>query len=172
MGFKDQIARLFGRPGQKPKPLPRATVEHDGVDRVVYANFKDESPRFKSALDDPPIIPPAVQEPDPIDFTSASPDEIADWQQKVKDAREAAKNAPPYDAFEDLARDLFYLYHHAEAPKVKDPSEVDPAVARTRRSCRRSACRTTRRRRATSPATTARWLPWRPWRASARCGTR
>src|SRR3954447_22062708 len=104
MGFreqvKDQLARLFGKGGQPPKPLPRATVQHDGVDRVVYANFKDDSPRFRNALDDPPIIPPAVQEPDPIDFTSATPDEITKWQEDVKAAREAAKNAPPYDAFE------------------------------------------------------------------------
>jgi uncharacterized protein with von Willebrand factor type A (vWA) domain len=129
MGFKDQLARLFGRGGQTPPPLPRQSVEHDSVDRMVFKNLMDDSPRFRGAIEDAPIIPPAVQEPDPLDFTTATPEEVAKWQEDVKAAREAAKNAPPYDNFEELGADLLYSYHHAGAPKVLDPGEVDPGVA-------------------------------------------
>jgi uncharacterized protein with von Willebrand factor type A (vWA) domain len=127
---RDIIARLFGRGKEKPKPLPRSTVEHDSVDEMVFGNYADDSPRFKRiAVDERPQIAPDVPDPEPIDFTSAAPEEIAKWQAEAKAAQAAREEAPEYDAWEDLTRDIFYSYHHPREPNVKDPSEVDPAVA-------------------------------------------
>lgn len=124
------IKRLFGRGRERPVPLPRATVEHDSVDKMMFEDTVDGSPRFKRiAIDNAPQIPPNVKDPDPIDFTSATPEEIKDWQEKARAAKAARDKAPEYDAWPDLARDAFYLYHHATEPEVIDPTEVDPAVA-------------------------------------------
>jgi hypothetical protein len=70
-----------------------------------------------------------VPDPDPIDFTQATPDEIKAWQAKRARAKAAREAAPPYDAWEDLTRDIFYSYHHSREPEVKSPDQVDPAVA-------------------------------------------
>jgi uncharacterized protein with von Willebrand factor type A (vWA) domain len=131
MGFKEQLARLFGRSSGSvaPKPLPRQSVEHDSIDKMVYERLMRQAPSFHDAVTDAPTIPPAVQEPDPIDFATASQEEIAKWQEEALKAREAKKVAPPYDAFEELARDLFYSYHHNRVPNILQPGEVDPGVA-------------------------------------------
>lgn len=124
------IKRLFGRGRERPAPLPRATVEHDSVDRMVFDNYTDESPRFKRiAIEQAPLIPPSVRDPDPIDFTSATPDEIREWQAKAREAKAAREQAPEYDAWADLTRDAFYAYHHPTEPEVIAPEDVDPAVA-------------------------------------------
>jgi hypothetical protein len=131
MGFKEQLARLFGRSSgsAEPKQLPRQSVEHDSIDKMVFDRLRRQAPSFGQAVTDAPLIPPAIQEPDPLDFTTATPEEIAKWQEDVKAAREAAENMPPYDNFEELARDLFYSYHHRRKPKILEPGEVDPGVA-------------------------------------------
>lgn len=122
--------RLFGKGGQKPKPLSRSTVEHDGVDRMVFGSLVDGSPRFrKMTVEDAPQIAPEAPEPAPLDFSNATPDEIQTWQKEVKAAREAKARTAPYDAWEDLTRDLFYLYHHVQEPEIFDNAQVDPAVA-------------------------------------------
>lgn len=127
---KELIDRLFGRPGQRPVPMPRSTVTHDSVDEMVFGNYTDDSPRFRAtAIDDKPRIPPDVPDPDPIDFTTAKPAEITDWQKQAKAAKAARENAPEYEPWEELTRDIFYSYHHPREPRVLDPDEVDPGVA-------------------------------------------
>lgn len=110
--------------------MPRSTVEHDSVDKMVFDNYAEDSPRFKRiAIDGAPNIPPKIADPDAIDFTTASPDEIKAWQEQARAAKAARDNAPEYDAWADLTRDAFYLYHHPSEPDVLDPHSVDPAVA-------------------------------------------
>lgn len=130
MGASDIIKRLFGRGGSRPKPLPRATVEHDSVDKMIFDNYADDSTRFRRiCVEEAPLVPPNVPDPDPIDFTTAQPDEIREWQEKARAAKVARERAPEYDAWGDLTRDAFYLYHHSSEPEVLDPASVDPAVA-------------------------------------------
>ncbi len=126
----DIIKRLFGRGRERPAPLPRVTVEHDSVDKMMFDDTVDGSPRFKRiAVEDAPLIPPSVKDPDPIDFTTASPEEIRAWQTEARAAQAAREKTPEYDAWADLSRDAFYAYHHATEPEVLDPADVDPAVA-------------------------------------------
>jgi uncharacterized protein with von Willebrand factor type A (vWA) domain len=130
MGFKDQLARLFGRSSSEPAPpLPRQAVEHDPIDKMMYDRLRRQAPSFARVVTEAPLIPAAVQEPDPIDFATATPEEIATWQEQVKAARAAQAEQPPYDNFEELARDLFYSYHHRRYPNILDAGEVDPGVA-------------------------------------------
>jgi uncharacterized protein with von Willebrand factor type A (vWA) domain len=126
----DLIKRLFGRQRADVKPLPRASVEHNSVDRYQYRSFSEDSPRFRRiAVDEAPQVPPDVPDPDPIDFTTAAPEDIKAWQAEARAAKEARERAPEYDAWADLTRDVFYSYHHPDTPKVRKPGEVDPAVA-------------------------------------------
>jgi uncharacterized protein with von Willebrand factor type A (vWA) domain len=135
MSQAEVIRRLFGRPsasGERvmPPPPPRATVEHDSVDKMQFGNHADDSPRFRRiAVEDAPQIAPDAPDPDPIDFTQATPDEIKAWQAKARDAKAKREAAPAYDAWSDLTRDIFYSYHHSREPQVKSPDQVDPAVA-------------------------------------------
>lgn len=130
--ISDTMRRLFRRP--MAQPLPRSVVRHDSVDRMMFDQFADDSPRFRRlALDEKPIIPPDTREPDMLDFTTASPEEIAQWQKDVKRAREAATEAPLYDPWGDLTRDYFYLHHHPSPPEILPPSGIDPEVDLHRR---------------------------------------
>jgi hypothetical protein len=63
MGFKEQLARLFGRSSGSvaPKPLPRQSVEHDSIDKMVYERLMRQAPSFHDAVTDAPTIPPAVR---------------------------------------------------------------------------------------------------------------
>jgi uncharacterized protein with von Willebrand factor type A (vWA) domain len=127
---KELIARMFGRAGAKPKPLPRSAVEHDSVDEMVFGNLTDDSPRFRRlTVDEPPQIAPDASDPDPIDFTQATPEEIKEWQATARAAKAAREAVTPYDAWEDLTRDVFYGYHHPREPEIRKPDEVDPQVA-------------------------------------------
>lgn len=126
---KDIIKRLFGRgKEQRPKPLARSTVTHDSVDKMVFENYSEDSPRLRNALDDRPKIPVDAPDPEAIDFTTATPDEIKAWQKEAREAKRKREQAPEYDAWEDLARDVFYGYHHPRDPQVVD-EDIDPAVA-------------------------------------------
>jgi uncharacterized protein with von Willebrand factor type A (vWA) domain len=125
------LAELLGRNGSKigtkELKLPDATVEHDSIDQMEFYNFADDSPRFRRmTIEEPPVIEPHVAEPDPIDFTSATPDEIKEWQAAAKAARAAREDAPPYSQWDKLTRDVFYSYHTHDMPGVLD--EVDPGV--------------------------------------------
>src|ERR1044072_9271805 len=132
--FRDVLARIFKRGGSRVAPLPRSVVTHDSVDRLKFDTFADDSPRFRHIVrDNRPIIEPDTQMPDEIDFTTASPDEVLEWQKKVRAAREAAAEAVAYTAWEDLTRDYFYLHHHAPPPRVLDEHEIDPEVSLHRR---------------------------------------
>jgi uncharacterized protein with von Willebrand factor type A (vWA) domain len=131
MSQAEMIRRLFGRgQGQRPKPLPRNAVEHDSVDEMQFGNYADDSPRFRRiAVDEKPQIAPNVPDPAPIDFTTAQPEEIKAWQEEARKAKAARESAPPYDAWDDLTKDIFYSYHHASEPEILPPERVDPAVA-------------------------------------------
>lgn len=128
---KELIDKLFGRGGSlRPPALPRQAVTHDSVDKMIFGNHADDSPRFhRVAIEDAPKIPPNVPEPEPLDFTTATPEEIQAWQVEARAAKQAREQAPEYDAWENLTRDIFYSYHHARQPEVLDPDEVDPGVA-------------------------------------------
>lgn len=129
MGYGDIIKRLFGRKRKDEEiELSRSVVTHDSVDRMVFKNFRDDSPRFRTSLESAPKVPPNVEQPPDIDFTTASQDEISDWQTKARAARTAVEAAPPYDGWEDLMRDVFYAYHHPRDPEVVSDN-IDPAVA-------------------------------------------
>jgi uncharacterized protein with von Willebrand factor type A (vWA) domain len=127
---KDIIRRLFGKRRAEVKPLPRATVKHNSVDRYRFDSYAMDSPRFKRvAVEDAPQIAPDVADPDPIDFTTATAEEIKEWQEQARAAKAARETAPPYDAWSDLTRDIFYSYHHPAPPDIEDPGAVDPSVA-------------------------------------------
>src|SRR4051794_20501994 len=118
------MSRLFGRGAESAPELPTQAVEFDGIDRMVFDDVRLSSPRFQRvALEDPPIITPDAREPDPLDFTAASPDEIAAWQEQVKAARAARAQADPYGGWEKLVRDVFYYFHHARPPKLHAPED-------------------------------------------------
>lgn len=126
----DMLAKLFGRGGAKPAKLPRATVTHDDVDKMIFGNYADDSTKFReAAIEGAPRIEPNVEDPPTPDFATATPEEIKDFQAKAKKAKQAREQAPPYQAWEDLSRDLFYSYHHIREPQVVDPAQVDPAVS-------------------------------------------
>lgn len=130
LSTKQFIDRLFGRAGKRPAPLPRATVEHDGVDKYRFQSYTDDSPRFRRlAVEEAPHIAPDIEDPPAPDFTSASPEEIKEWQGIVRANEEKRANAPEYDAWADLTRDVFYGYHHPNEPQALSVDEVDPAVA-------------------------------------------
>src|SRR3954465_10366514 len=125
MSLKDTIARIFGRRDARtgatiqPKPPPRQAVEHDDIDKMRFGNYADQSPRFhRATVEEAPQIAPDLQEPDPIDFASATPDEIKDWQEKGREVREKREQVQPYDAWENLTRDMFYAFHHTREPEV------------------------------------------------------
>lgn len=124
------IARMFGRGRERPKPMPRSTVEHDSLDKMMFGNYADDSPKFhRIAIEQKPLIAPDIQDPPAPDFTAADPKEIKAWQETVRKNAEKRKKAPEYDAWEDLTRDAFYGFHHSSEPDVLSPDAVDPAVA-------------------------------------------
>lgn len=108
--------------------LPRSVVDHDHLDQMIHGNYVDDSPRFKRmTIENAPQIPPNVADPDPIDFTSASPEEIKDWQEQARAAKAARDEAPQYAPWGDLTRDVFYSYHTYDTPAITD-GPVDPGV--------------------------------------------
>jgi uncharacterized protein with von Willebrand factor type A (vWA) domain len=126
-----KLSELLGRRGRKigtkRLKLPDSVVTHDSIDKMEFDNFADDSPRFKRvAIENAPQVAVEVEEPDPIDMTSATPEEFIEYQTKVKAAREAKENAPPYTNWDKLTRDVFYSYHTHDAPSIIEP--VDPGV--------------------------------------------
>lgn len=119
---------LLGRTAKEVlKELTRSVVTHDSLDDMVLGNLLEDSPKFRSmTVEDPPVVPPAVEDPEPIDFTAATPKEIKDWQEKSRAAKAAREAAPPYKGWDDLTGDLFRSYHTHESPEIVD--EVDPGV--------------------------------------------
>lgn len=124
------LQELLGRVSRKDiltKALPRSVITHDSIDEMEWRDGIAESPRFRRVtVDDPPLVPPIVEDPDPIDFTQATPEAIRAWQEQARAANTAREEAPPYKGWEDLDRDLFYSYHTHDKPEVVDA--VDPGV--------------------------------------------
>jgi uncharacterized protein with von Willebrand factor type A (vWA) domain len=124
---KEMIDKLFGRSGARPAPLPRQTVDHNTIDKMRFSLQADGSPQFREvAIENAPRIAPDVPDPDPIDFTTADPDEIREWQAEAKKAKAAREQVDPYNAWDNLTRDVFYSYHHRSEPNVSD--NVDPSI--------------------------------------------
>lgn len=119
---------LLGRTAKEVlKELTRSVVTHDSLDDMALGNLLEDSPKFRSmTVEDPPKVPPAVEDPDAIDFTTSSPKEIAEWQEKARAAKKAREDAPEYKGWSDLTGDLFRSYHTHDTPEIVD--EVDPGV--------------------------------------------
>jgi uncharacterized protein with von Willebrand factor type A (vWA) domain len=132
------LAGLLGRGGSKigvpqRKPLPDWTVTHTSLDKMQYENAVDGSPKFRRvAVEDAPPVPVKVEEPGEIDFTTATPEEIKDWQAKARAAKQAKEAAPTYEKWSALTRDIFAAYHTDDIPEVAD-GPVDPSVELHRR---------------------------------------
>jgi Uncharacterized protein containing a von Willebrand factor type A (vWA) domain len=127
----ERLKRLFGRTGQSIPTLSsnarRSVLRNELVDRFVYENYADDSPRFKRVcVEDAPKI--TIDEPPPsIDLTKATPEEFAAYQQALQAHEEKAASADPYKAWADLTRDVFASYHNDQAPELTDET-IDPAV--------------------------------------------
>ena len=127
---------LLGRRGSKigtPElRLPTQVVKHTPLDKLEFDDFDYSSPRFHElCVTDAPKIPVDVEEPEPIDLATATPEQFIAYQQAARAAREAVENAPPYSMWEKLTRDMFMAYHCRDTPDVLD--EVDPSVDLHRR---------------------------------------
>jgi uncharacterized protein with von Willebrand factor type A (vWA) domain len=124
------LQELLGRASREQiikRELPRSVVSHDSIDEMEWRDGIAESPRFRRmTIESPPLVPPMIDDPDPIDFTQATPDEIKAWQEQAREAKRAHEEAPPYAGWEDLDRDLFYSYHSHDKPDLVD--QVDPGV--------------------------------------------
>lgn len=124
------LQELLGRVSPKQmmkRELPRSVVTHDSVDEMEWRDGIAESPRFRRVtVEDPPLIPPLIEDPPEIDFTTASREEVEAWQKQAREVKAARENAPPYEGWTDLDRDLFYSYHTHDKPEIIE--EVDPGV--------------------------------------------
>lgn len=134
MDLKSALKRLFGkRPSggtasTRPVELPMTTVTHDSVDTLRFKSHIARLPRFARIVKEgAPVIRPDVVEPEPLDFAAASAEEIAEWQQQVRKARDARKTADPYPLWDRLCEDLWYAYHHPQPPDIADDG-FDPRV--------------------------------------------
>lgn len=113
--------------------LPRSVVSHDHLDKMLHGNFVDESPRFKRVtIEEAPKISPDIQDPTPIDMTTATSEEFAAYQAEMVKAKQARDNAEEYRMWGDLTRDTFYSYVTHDAPEVLE-APVDPRVDLHRR---------------------------------------
>lgn len=110
---------------------PTSVVTHDSIDDLTLANYLEDSVSFRRMVEEAPRIAPDMPEPDPIDVTEASPDEIKKWQAEVKAAREAQADAPPYGAWDDLTADVYRSYHTHDSPEIIE--DVDKSVELNKR---------------------------------------
>lgn len=123
------LQQLLGRSTKAviERKLSTSVVTHDSIDDMELHDAQHESPRFRRlTVEEPPTIEPLVEDPPAIDFTTAAPDEIKDWQAKARAAKEAREQAPEYAPWEKLTGDVFRSYHTHEQPKILD--NVDPGV--------------------------------------------
>lgn len=110
----------------------RSVVSHDSLDDMALGNLLEDSPRYRShTVEDPPKVPTAVEAPPAIDFTTATPKEISEYQAKARAHKEAQEQAPAYGGWDDLTGDLFHSFHTHDTPEILD--EVDPGVELHRR---------------------------------------
>lgn len=127
VSLEDFLGRGGRNIGKRDLKLPDSVVTHDSLDEMEFGNFADDSPRFRRlTVEEAPQIAPLVEDPDPIDMTTASPDEFMAYQQAMKAAREQREQAPPYAGWDKLTRDVFYSYHTHDSPEIVEP--VDPSV--------------------------------------------
>lgn len=119
------LEMLLGRSAKRVlKQLQKSVVTHDSIDDMALGNYLEDSPRFQKMMrEDPPLVPTGVEEPEPIDMTVATSDEIVAYQ---KAARESA---PPYNAWPELGDDVFRSFHTHDQPELLDATAVDPSVA-------------------------------------------
>lgn len=127
-----RLAALFGHAGQKIAAskvrMRRSVVQHDSIDKLEFDNYADDSARFRRlAIEDAPKIETPIAEPTLLDMTTATPEDFKRYQQEMKDYQSAVDNAPPYNAWEDLTRDVFYSYHSHDQPDLAQDA-VDPGV--------------------------------------------
>lgn len=127
-----KLAALFGHAGQRiatqRKKLRRSVIKHDSIDQLEFSNYVDDSKRFRRmVVEDAPKIAGAIQDPEPLDMTTATPEEFRTYQDQMKAAQKAREDAPPYKAWEDLTRDVFFSYHSHDQPDLAE-GEVDPGV--------------------------------------------
>lgn len=126
------LAALFGRTGSgiatERLKLSRSVVKHDSIDKMEHGNFVDESAKFQRiALEEAPVVVPDAPEPPAIDMTTATPEEFAQYQAEARAAKKSRDEAPPYKAWGELTRDVFYTYHSHDTPEVVS-NAVDPSV--------------------------------------------
>lgn len=125
------LSNLLGRKGSKigtPQlKLPDSVVSHDSIDKMEFENYADDSDRFRRmTIEEAPQVTADVPDPDPIDMSTATPEEFIEYQQQMKAAQEARETAPPYGSWDKLTRDVFYSYHTHNSPEIIEP--VDPRV--------------------------------------------
>jgi uncharacterized protein with von Willebrand factor type A (vWA) domain len=128
ISLTDLLGLHGGKIGTKRLKLASSVVSHDSLDEMEFGNFADDSPRFRRvAIEEAPVIAPDVPDPEPIDFTTATRDEVGAWQLKAREAKAARDKATPYVNWEKLTRDVFYSYHTHDTPTVVEQG-VDPGV--------------------------------------------
>jgi uncharacterized protein with von Willebrand factor type A (vWA) domain len=124
------LQQLLGRDVMRKalkRELPKQVVSHDSIDEMEFKDGLHESPRFsRMTVEDPPVVEPIVADPPTIDFTTATTEEIAEWQTQARVVKQAKEDAPPYSLWEDLTSDVFYSYHTHDHPEIIE--EVDPAA--------------------------------------------
>src|SRR5882757_196366 len=125
------LARLLGR-GPKDmlkRELPRSVVTHDSLDELTLGNLLEDSPRFREeTVESPPKVPSSVPMPDPIDITTATPEEIDAYREGARKHKEAQEEAPTYQAWGELTGDVYRSLHTHHEPKVIDEVDADVAL--------------------------------------------
>lgn len=125
--LEDFLGRAGRNIGKRDHKLPSSVVSHDSIDEMEFGNFADDSPRFRRlTIEEAPQIAPLVEDPDPIDMQTATPDEFRAYQTAMRDAAAQRAEAPPYAGWPKLTRDVFYSYHTHDSPEIVEP--VDPGV--------------------------------------------
>lgn len=128
MGLSDMLGRAARKIGTKRAPaLPDSVVTHDSLDTMAFRNYVDESTRFRKVIreESPRVVMHAA--PEPIDFGTATVEEMQAYGQAVRDHELAVAQAPHYSAWEELGHDVFSAYHAYDEPSVIDAA-VDPGV--------------------------------------------
>lgn len=125
------IARLLGRAPKDmlKRELPRSVVTHDSLDELTLGNLLEDSPRFREeTIGSPPKVPVSVPKPEPIDVTSATPEQLTQYQKEARAYREAEEQAEDYRAWGELTGDVYRSLHTHEEPKVIEEVDADVAL--------------------------------------------
>jgi uncharacterized protein with von Willebrand factor type A (vWA) domain len=126
MMMVNTLQALLGREASErvfEPDLPKSVVTHTSLDDLALGNLLEDSVRFREVTSEAPKVPADVPEPDPIDITTASREEIAAYQEQSRAARAAKEEAAEYGGWGDLRDDMFRMLHTHDAPELED--EVD-----------------------------------------------